>query len=125
MKKFFIIIIALILLSPLFSSAASTICYDPLCTTGSIQSNTGLGAVYPQVIVARIINVAFSLMGVVALVLMIYAGFIWMIARGNEEEVKRAQEILKGAVIGLVILFASYSIGYFVFNNLVNITNAY
>jgi len=125
MKNFFIIIITLILLSPLLSSAASTICYDPLCTNGSIQSNTGLGAVYPQVIVARIINVAFSLMGVIALVLIIYAGFIWMIARGNEEEVKRAIEILKGAVIGLVILFASYSIGYFVFNNLVNITNAY
>jgi len=104
---------------------AADICYDPFCTTGLIQNRSGLGSVEPTIVMARIINMALSGLGFLSLVLIVYGGARWMLARGNEEEIKKAKDIIVGAVIGMVIVLASYSIAQFVFNNLVNITNAY
>jgi len=44
------------------------------------------------------------------LYLMIYAGFLWMTARGAEEQVKKSQDIIIAAVIGLVITLSAYAI---------------
>jgi len=126
--KFFLPIVILLLvwlLPNLMPVLAADICYDPFCEQGLIQAGTGLGDVEPQIILARIINVCLGLLGIVSICLMVYAGARWTLARGNEEEVKKAQEILKGAVIGLVIVLTSYSVAYFVFTNLVKVSNAY
>lgn len=72
----------------------------------------------PLKIVSVVINTALSLLGVVFLGLIIYAGFRWMTAQGNEEDVTKAKEILIQAVIGLAIVLAAYAISYFVFNAL-------
>lgn len=125
MKKIIISITIFSLILPWLTFGAQQICYDPFCTTGLIQNRTGLGNVEPQVIAARIINVALTILGIICLVLVFYAGFIWMLARGNEEQITKAQEILKGAVMGLIIILASYSIASYVFNNLALVSNAY
>jgi lysylphosphatidylglycerol synthetase-like protein (DUF2156 family) len=57
-----------------------------------------------------IVNTALSLLGVVFIVLMVYGGFQWMTAGGNEEQVKKAQGRIKNAIIGLVITIAAYAI---------------
>ena len=82
----------------------------------------GLGDAPPYEVAARIINVALGLLGIVALILIIWGGFIWMSARGNEEQVSKAKKILESAVIGLVIILASFGISQYVFENLVNVT---
>jgi len=106
------------------SGAPEEICYDPMCETGVIGLYTGLGDVHPVIMTARLINWALTLLGIISLCLIIYAGAIWMFARGEEEEITKAQDILKGAVIGLIIIIASYGIAHFVFVNLTNLTNA-
>jgi type IV secretory pathway VirB2 component (pilin) len=69
-----------------------------------------------------IIQVAISaflgLLGIIFIILIIYAGFNWMTAGGDEEKVKLAKDTLIRAVIGLIIIIAAYSITYFVFSNL-------
>lgn len=90
----------------------------------NILRNTGLGQEMPIDLITNIINWALGLLGLLALILLIYGGFIWMLAAGEEEKIKKAQDIIKGAVIGLVIILASYGIASYVFNNLVNITGA-
>ncbi len=75
-----------------------------------------------EVIIGNIITVTLSLVGVVFLILMIYGGFVWMNDRGNEEEVEKAKKIITAAVIGLVLVFASYAISYFIINSLQNNT---
>ena len=45
---------------------------------------------------------------------MIYGGFMWMQARGNEEYVRKAKEIIWSAVIGLVIIGAAYALTTFI-----------
>jgi len=61
-----------------------------------------------------VIKTALSFVGVIFLCLSIYAGFLWMTAGGEEEAVKKAQTILKQAVIGLIIVVSAYSITSFV-----------
>jgi len=127
MKKIILsLLTSVLLVFPFMLSAERLdICYDPLCTTGLIQNRTGLGNVEPVIVVSRLINYAFTFLGILSLVLCLYAGYSWMTGRGNEERVQKAKDILQGAIIGLIILLASYSIASFVFNNLANITNAY
>jgi len=69
-------------------------------------------------VVSRGIQVFLGVLGIVFLVLMIFAGFKWMIANGNEERVKEAKQTLISAVIGLIIIILAYAITYFVFKNL-------
>ncbi|MEK9152328.1 MAG: pilin [Patescibacteria group bacterium] len=64
--------------------------------------------------IGKIINGAFGLLGTVFVVLMIYAGFLYMTAQGNEEQVEKAKTLIKNAVIGLVIMFLAYAITNFV-----------
>ena len=61
-----------------------------------------------------IVKGALSMVGVIFLLLMVYAGYLWMTARGEEETIKKSQKIIVGSVIGLIIVVASYSITNFV-----------
>src|SRR3989344_1501165 len=51
--------------------------------------------------VAQIIQVALSLLGVLLIVLILYAGFLWMTAAGSEEKISKAKKIIGAAIIGL------------------------
>lgn len=74
--------------------------------------NTDIQA--PEIVAGQIIQGALVIIGVVFGILIIYGGYLWMIARGNEEYVKKATEILKTAVIGFIIVVAAYAITSFV-----------
>ncbi|HBU07329.1 MAG TPA: hypothetical protein DEB09_04580 [Candidatus Magasanikbacteria bacterium] len=79
---------------------------------------TGLGTHDIRVTAALIINSILGILGTVAVCLIVYAGFKWMTAGGNEENVKSAQSILYAAVIGLAIILSAYAISKFVLTNL-------
>jgi hypothetical protein len=72
--------------------------------------------------VGKIIGIALGFLGIILVVLLIYGGFLWMTARGNEEQVKKAKNILENAAIGLVIIILAYSITFFVIDQLVKIS---
>lgn len=64
--------------------------------------------------VGRAITILFSILGVLFTILIIYAGYLWMTARGNDEQVSKAKNILSSSIIGLIILLMAYSISNFV-----------
>jgi len=68
--------------------------------------------------VADIINVFFGLLGTIFIILMVYGGYTWMTAAGNSEKVSKAQNTLKVAIIGLIIIASAYAITYFLFMRL-------
>lgn len=114
---FIIIIIA----SPLLASAE-----DPaLKTLKEVGSNNGpyqgitSGTNDLAGIVGVVVKAFLGLLGVIFLVLIIYAGYNWMIARGEEEKVTKAKDTLQRAIIGLIIVIGAYAISYFVINTLV------
>ena len=85
-----------------------------------IESTIALSSSDPRAIIGRIIQVALSLLGVVTLGLIIYAGFLWMTSGGEEEKIRNAKNILKNAVIGLVIILSSWAITTFLLDRLMS-----
>ncbi len=63
-----------------------------------------------------LITPVLSLVGVIFLVLMVYAGVLWMTAGGNSDQVTKAKNIMIAAVIGTIIIAAAYAITNFVFD---------
>lgn len=73
-----------------------------------------------QDIVGNVIGAGLTMVGVLFLVLMIYGGITWMLARGNEQQSKKALDTIMAAVIGLIIVLGSYAFTNFVFTSVKN-----
>lgn len=63
-----------------------------------------------------------GLSGSVALLFFVYGGVMFLISAGNPERVSKGKQILIGSVIGIVVVFTSYTIIGFVLGAL-GITN--
>jgi len=116
MKKVLYFTVGIILLSNVFFnaniikiSAASTF-WDGFDKTGGA---IGYKLTDPRPLaekIGKILSISTIFLGVVFLGMMIYAGYLWMLARGNEQEVEKAKNIIIYAVIGLVVVLAAYAI---------------
>lgn len=71
-----------------------------------------------RVIIARIIRNLFGLLGLVAVVIILYGGFVWMTSGGEESKITQAKDIIKNAAIGLAIMVLAFSITQFVISQL-------
>lgn len=78
----------------------------------------GLGSFSLGALVALVIKTLLSLLGVIFVVLVIYAGFLWMTSAGNEENISKAKKIIIAATIGLAIVLSAYAITVFVLDKL-------
>lgn len=72
--------------------------------------------------VGKILLIA-PFLGMIILIRLVWAGYLWMTARGNTEQVEAAQKTIRHAVIGLVIFVALYAIVYFVLSQLSNVAS--
>lgn len=72
-----------------------------------------------EVVAGKIIQGAMALIGVAFGILIIYGGFRWMTARGNEEDVKKSINILQAAVIGFIIVVGAYAITNYVVDTVI------
>ena len=70
-------------------------------------------------IAGAVIQAALALIGVIFLALMLYAGYHWMTARGEEEKVEKAKDTITRAIIGLIIVVGAYAIWAFIFYQLI------
>ena len=80
--------------------------------------NTELGDQDIRIVIAKVINVALSLLGVIAVVIILAGGFKWMTAGGNEDKVAEARKTLSSGIIGLTIILSAYAIARFVLGQL-------
>ena len=79
-----------------------------------IEKPLGLPSTDIRIIITRIIRYALSLLGIIMIILMMYAGYLWMTAGGNDEQIGTAKKMLRNAIIGLMIILSAYSIVLFV-----------
>lgn len=77
----------------------------PVDTTNPDDAQQRVGT-----LIGQIIGSALAFTGVIFIILIIYAGFLWMTARGNENQVEKAQSILKTSIIGIVIVGMAYAL---------------
>ncbi len=81
-----------------------------------VAEQTGLSSEDPRSIAGRIINIFLSILGVVALGIVLYAGFLYMTSGGEPEKVGKAKKYLINGFIGLAIILSAYGITRFLFS---------
>lgn len=60
------------------------------------------------------IKTGLALVGVIFLLLMVYGGYTWMIARGDDTEATKAKDTITMASIGMAVVLIAYVITYFI-----------
>ena len=83
-----------------------------------VNANVSLGNADIRITIAKIIRAALTLLGTVALAIVLYGGFVYMTSGGDEEKVGKAKKILINGTIGLTIILASWGITQFVLSKL-------
>jgi len=84
-----------------------------------IERDTGLSDSDPRAISANIINIALGFLGIIAVMLVLAGGFMWMVSGGNEDKTTQAKKLLTSGVIGLIIILAAFGIAKFLVNALI------
>ncbi len=117
MKKFLLIVAGLAILTMPLTVSAITV--DP-----SLSGELDLGTADLESTVINIIQWALGFLGLIAVILILYGGFIWMTAGGNEDKVATAKKIITAAVIGLIIILLAWAIVTFVVGTASDVTGA-
>ncbi|MFA5134380.1 MAG: hypothetical protein WC505_01175 [Patescibacteria group bacterium] len=81
--------------------------FDP---GNKIKDATKLPDQEPPHMVIRAGQILLGFLGLAGVVMVIYGGFMWMTAAGNEERVTKAKQILKYSALGTVIALAAFAI---------------
>lgn len=71
-------------------------------------------------VIGLIIQVVLGLLGAIFIILMVYAGYTWMTAAGNEPKIDKAKDMIQTAIIGLVIVLSSWAIWTFIFTSFIS-----
>lgn len=96
-----------------------------IATTFSIEpvgQQIGLGEADLRETIINIIRFILGFMTLVAVVFIIYGGFIWLTAGGNEDNVEKAKRIISAAVIGLIVVLLAWAIVIFVARTTADVT---
>jgi len=114
MKKILFLIIGLVVLMTSFVPVSL------VKTAGLMDAGTKVGDVAreagadtytePEQVIGLGINLALGLVGLIFMILMVYGGYLWMTAQGEDEQIKKAQKIIISTIIGLVIVLSAYAI---------------
>jgi len=71
---------------------------------------TAVGQNNISAVVAAVINGFLAILGIIFLFYLIHAGYLWMTAQGNEEQVTKAKDEIRNAIVGIIIIIAAYAI---------------
>lgn len=116
MKRFLFFLFALCVFGGLSTGMVFAASDFGLRDTADAAGLSGYGSNLPD-LVGRVIGTALSMISVLFFILTVYGGVLWMTARGNEEQSKKALNTIIAASIGLVIILSSYALTTFVFNS--------
>jgi hypothetical protein len=105
----FLIVLIAILVIPYFVFAQSAL--DKLKLVGGASGYSQTTDQYSAAgIVGTVVSVLFSILGIIFVFLMLYAGYNWLTAAGDNAKVDKAKSTIWRAIIGLIITVGSYAI---------------
>ena len=73
---------------------------------------------HPADIIVGILNIILGFLGLFMVCLLVYAGFLYMTAGGDEKKTTAAKGYIKNSIIGIAIVLASFAVTWFVTNTL-------
>lgn len=115
MKKSIIKIVSVISLAFLLLPSA-LLAADPI--TNLTQATPDLIKGNLPSLIGSFIQAVLGLLGIIFVILIIYAGFIWMTAGGDASKITKAKGIITAAITGLAIVLLSYAITFFVISSI-------
>ncbi len=105
-----IFILSFLFLSQNYLPANATQGEDSPVSNKTVTLTNPIGSTDIPTLIGYIIKAVMGIVGSLALVMVIYGGFVWMTAAGNAEKVTQGKNILIWAIIGLVVIFSAYII---------------
>lgn len=88
----------------------------------SFGQQIGLSNTDPRIVVANVIRIALGFLGIIAVGLIMYAGWLYMTAAGEADKIEQAKKMLINAVIGLVIILSAFGIVTFIISSMLGAT---
>jgi len=114
-KKTFLSLLLLgVVLSPVQVALADEYGLQATAGAAGLADNPRYPSDVPTLI-GNVIGTALSMVAVIFFLLMVYGGFLWMTAHGDSGQVDKAKDTIIAAVIGIIVVLASYAITTFVF----------
>lgn len=92
-------------ISPVFAQAINPEQDQPSIIATLSGGQTGLRG-----LVLTIVNFFLTFLGLLAVVMVIYGGFLYVSSAGEEENVTKAKKILLYAVIGIILIVVSFAL---------------
>lgn len=75
-----------------------------------VEQGTSLGLDAAKQLFAQLTNFTSGVIGTASFVMMLYAGYMYVTARDDEEMTSKAKKILTGAILGVVLALAAFAI---------------
>jgi len=85
-------------------------------------SGIALGSRSPVEIALSLISWFLGILAILAVLLVLYGGFLWLFSQGDEEKIQKAKDVLKNALIGMVIILSAWGIVLYVLSVLIGVT---
>ncbi len=85
--------------------AVETTLLTPNDAPDEVPSDTGF-----REAIVNFLNFLLTFLGLIAIAFIIYAGFLFIVAGGDEEQVGKAKKIIIYAGIGIIVILLSYAI---------------
>ena len=81
-----------------------------ISTEGEGSSVLNIPSEAKSVTIGNILNTVYFWAGVVAVVVIVIAGFYYTLSQDNPQQVTRAKNAILGSVVGLAIILVAYTI---------------
>lgn len=102
--------LALLLVNSLGVDFALAQAIDPEADQPAIIRVISGGETGLRGIVLKIVNFFLTFLGLLAVVMVIYGGFLYVSSAGNEESVGKAKKILLYAGLGIIVIIVSFAL---------------
>ncbi|MBA3047102.1 hypothetical protein KKC83_02775 [Patescibacteria group bacterium] len=114
LNKHFITGIFIVAMCAVFLLPNSVLAQNNIDIGMEYGNQLGLSSEDPRIIIVKIIRILLGFLGLIAVSFIMYAGWLWMTSEGDEQKIRKAKDTLKSAIIGLVIMLASFAIVSFI-----------
>lgn len=118
LKKQYILLTGLFLLFFMFAPLIQNVHAADIGVNPDVEAQLGipkdLPSTFTNIVKWLLLSLAF-----IGVIMIIYAGILWMTAAGNDEKVALAKKVITSVIIGLVVIFLAWAIVTFVIEGLV------
>lgn len=69
-------------------------------------------------LIGKMISIGLGVVGIVLVIMIVYAGILYMTAGGEDAKIKTAKKMITQSVIGIILMVSAYAIANFIISRL-------